>query len=182
MPQKQPTITPLPTHPSLVLTLDLIDTTPARFHWALFVPSPTDSEIDDHACRGTRFHAIGDQTITAGWAYDRVESYALGEFVGLAAAAVIGSLKDGRTVDDLHVLLRDIPMTVPDVDVEHESKWTCRVWAREALRRMHKVGIVACIDVDALEEEMWVYGRHAAETIEKGKWEGAQLVWARHSK
>ena len=41
------------------------------------------------------------------------------------------------------------------------------MWIREALRRMNAKGYVVCEDVDAMEEEMWGYGKRAAVMIEE---------------
>lgn len=70
-------------------------------------------------------------------------------------------------------------MAVPEADRAREPVFTCRVWVREAVRRMHAGGYVQlCPDVDALEEEMWRYGRAAARAIEEGTFEVAALVQA----
>ena len=41
---------------------------------------------------------------------------------------------------------------------------------------MHQEGYVDCPDVDAMEEEMWRYGRAAASAIEDGTFRIAGLV------
>lgn len=97
--------------------------------------------------------------------YDR-SPLSLATSPAVAAAAVISRLPANKAVHDLDALLKQIPMATPDADRVREPAWTCRVWIREAVRRMHAHGYVICEDVDALEEEMWTYGRRAAAMIE----------------
>jgi hypothetical protein len=73
-------------------------------------------------------------------------------------------------------------MAVPAADAAREPAWTCRVWAREARRRMHAAGFVDCPDVDAMEDEMWGYGQEAARRVEERRWDGATLYVARNSR
>ncbi|KAL1944667.1 hypothetical protein VTO73DRAFT_3097 [Trametes versicolor] len=132
---------------------------------------------------GIKLHAITNdkQGDDKRWSYDRT-LLALATSPAVAAAAIIGRLPDGKSVDDLNALLRQIPMEVPQVDRERELTWTCRVWIREALRRMHVRGYIHCEDVDAMEEEMWRYGKEAAAKIEDDTFEVASLVVALHSR
>lgn len=48
-------------------------------------------------------------------------------------------------------------MKVPEIDKERESKFTCRVWFREAIRRLNAPGVIKCTNVDALEQEVYQY-------------------------
>lgn len=103
----------------------------------------------------------------------------------MTAAAVLGRLPPGKTAEDLNGLLAKIPYVIPAVDAQRERIFTCRVWAREAVRQMHNHGYIHCTNVDALEEEMWKYGRKAV----KGRsdnglppGERARLVNAVHSR
>ncbi|KAH9857112.1 hypothetical protein C2E23DRAFT_806591 [Lenzites betulinus] len=175
------TLAPLPRYPEIVLALDLMSTTPPRFHWFLFIPDPPSaSTADVHI--GVKLHAItnGKQGVDRRWAYDRT-SLALATSPAVAAASIIGRLPEGKHVDDLDMLLREIPMSVPEVDKDREPTWTCRVWIREALRRMHGNGYIVCEDVDAMEEEMWGYGKDAAAAVEDDTFRVASLVIAQHS-
>lgn len=128
-----------------------------------------------------KLHAIGDLSTATGWSYDRI-SLDLLNSPAVASAAIVGSLRSNTTIDDLDKLLSPIPMEVPEVDRYREPRFTCRVWCREALRRMNDAKILVCEDVDSMEEEMWEYGRAAAKEIEEDVFEGAKLWKARNSR
>ncbi|KAI0724004.1 hypothetical protein C8T65DRAFT_564282 [Cerioporus squamosus] len=169
------TITPLPQYPDILIALDLMSTTPAKFHWFIYVPdSPT---------AGTKLHAVtnGLQGDDKRWSYDRTP-LDLPKSPAVAAAAVVGRLPEGRTIDDLDMLLQKISMSTPEVDKDREPAWTCRVWVREALRRMHTNAWIVCEDIDAMEEEMWRYGEEAAAAVEVDTFTVATLYSATHSR
>ncbi|KAI0664619.1 hypothetical protein C8Q70DRAFT_1048839 [Cubamyces menziesii] len=170
------TLKPPPSHPDIVLALDLMSTTPPRFHWFLFIPDAPTTTPHHNPYSGVKLHAItnGKQGEEKRWSYDRTP-LSLAISPAVAAAAIIGRLPHGKTVDDLDVLLRDIPLEVPEVDKERESAFTCRVWIREALRRMHANGYIVRGDVNAIEEDMWGYGKAAAAQIEDDTFECAVL-------
>ena len=115
------------------------------------------------------------------WKYECSE-YILVSSRSVAAAASIGKLTQNHTFEDFNAILREIPMAVPAVDELREPVWSCRVWVREALRRLHNAGYIECSDVDAMEEEMLGYGRAAAAGIESDEFSIAALVKARNSK
>ena len=173
------TIVPLPHFPEILIALDLMSTIPAKFHWFIYVPNPPQTS----STSGTKLHAVtnGLQGDDKRWSYDRT-ALNLPISPAVAAAAVIGHMPEGRTVDDLDLLLQSIPMSTPDVDRDREPIWTCRVWVREALRRMHASGWLVCEDVDAMEEEMWGYGNEAAAAIEADIFTTATLHSAKHSR
>ncbi len=50
-------------------------------------------------------------------------------------------------------ILSRVPLAVPEADEGREPEFTCRVWWREAIRRLHVEGIISCPDVDGLERE-----------------------------
>ena len=165
-----PTIFPVPAHPDIIIALDLMSTSPPRFHWFIFVPHHRASAAgsqDQHTVSGTKLHAVtnGLQGDDRRWSYDRT-TLSLATSPSVAAAAIIGRVPRDKTVDDLDQLLQQIPMATPDVDRDREPVWTCRVWIREAVRRMDAHGWIDCDNVDALEEEMWGYGKKAAAMIE----------------
>ncbi|KAI0672991.1 hypothetical protein C8Q78DRAFT_969926 [Trametes maxima] len=178
MPSKV-TLTPPPRHPDIVLALDLMSTTPPRFHWFFFVPDAPSASAGTATYAGVKLHAItnGLQGDDKRWSYDRT-ALTLATSPAVAAAAILGRLPPGKTVDDLDAFLREIPMEVPRIDQDREPVWSCRVWVREALRRMHARGYIVCEDVDALEAEMWEYGGAAARKIEEDELETASLVVA----
>ena len=185
---------PLPRYPDIVLALNVIETAPPKFHWYLFVPNAEDAHLDVQS--GLKMHAttdfsLGPTPAERTWCFDAKPTRLATDEGGLAAAAVIGQLpvtlagleeEEGptrtgrRTLDALRDLLAQIPMAVPEADRAREPVFTCRVWVREAVRRMHEEGYVDCPDVDAMEEEMWRYGRAAASAIEDGTFRVAALV------
>ncbi|KAH9901581.1 hypothetical protein C8Q73DRAFT_786939 [Cubamyces lactineus] len=170
------TLRPVPSHPDILLALDLMSTTEPRFHWYLFIPDAPTTSPDRNPHGGIKLHAItnGKQGEEKRWSYDRTP-LSLATSPAVAAAAIIGRLPQGKTVDDLDALLQGIALEVPEVDREREPVFTCRVWIREALRRMHAGGYIARNDVDAMEEEMWGYGKAAAAQIEDDTFECAVL-------
>ena len=166
-------IRPLPSYPDVLLALNVLDTNPPRFHWYLFVPNELPSTAGPHLDLqpGLKMHATTDYSPSADerlWSFDATPITLATDEGGLAAAAIIGRLdpRQGRSKAALRDMLAQIQMMVPEVDREREAAFTCRVWVREALRRMHAEGYVWCPDVNALEEEMWRYGREAAKAIE----------------
>ncbi|PIL22946.1 hypothetical protein GSI_15642 [Ganoderma sinense ZZ0214-1] len=198
-------IQPLPRYPDIVLALNVIDTDPPRFHWYLFVPdvpNAADAHLDVRLQRGLKMHATTDYSPSDAerlWCFDATPTTLATDEGGLAAAATVGRLGIGidpepdlsntdtgsvrpvsvpRSQEGLREMLARIPMAVPEADGERERVFTCRVWVREALRRMHEEGYVDCPDVDALEEEMWRYGRAAARAIEDDTFSVAELVEA----
>lgn len=173
-----PRILPTPSYPQIILTLNLMSTTPPRFHWYIFVPHA--EEAGKAVQTGHKLHAIDNAQNGAAksWAFDATE-VALATEMAVAAAAVIGEVRSESSLQELEDLLKTIPLAVPAVDAQREPAFTCRVWVREALRRMHKHGFIHCPDVDALESEMWEYGRAAAQAIEDDIFTTAVLHVAR---
>ena len=174
-------IHPLPGPSDIVLALNVIDTDPPKFHWYIFAPNATDGHLNVRS--GLKMHATTDYSPSESerlWCFDATPVALATDEGGLAAAATIGrlneKLEDGRSQAGLRELLTRIPMVVPEADKAREPVFTCRVWVREALRRMHEGGYVQCPDVDALEEEMWGYGRAAARAIEDDTFEVAALA------
>lgn len=165
------TVDPLPVYPDIIISLLYMGSEPLRFHWILFIQSPNSTS-------GTKFHATG---YGDDWKYERI-SYDLQFDVGVSAGAIIGKLSINRTLDQLDALLKEIPMKVPNVDVQREPRWTCRVWIREALRHMHHAGFIDCPDVDVLEAEMWELGKVAAKAIDDETFTVAKISTAKNSR
>ncbi|KAK0242672.1 hypothetical protein EDD85DRAFT_918880 [Armillaria nabsnona] len=164
-------ITPQPTSTDILITLQLMITVPPRFHWAICVGDPSDST----PCCGIKFHAITDgQQTETGWSYDRTGFRIDAVDSGVAAALA----------EDLDNVLKNIPMVVPAIDGEREPRFSCRVWCREALRRLDIEGIITCTDIDAMEKEMREYGEAAADILENREedWKGPLLATAHNSK
>ncbi len=67
----------------------------------------------------------------------------------------IGHVDNDFDVEMLEEYVKDIPMSLPEVDVGKEPRFTCRVWFKEAIRRLNRAELfVNCPDVDALEREL----------------------------
>lgn len=64
-----------------------------------------------------------------------------------------GYVKGDNEYNAIVTLLKAIPLTIPDVDTHVEPVFTCRVWFKEAVRRLHNDGYVDCPDVYAFEAE-----------------------------
>ncbi|OJT08851.1 hypothetical protein TRAPUB_202 [Trametes pubescens] len=180
-PPKPAKVTPLPQYPEIILSLNLLRTNPVAFHWLLFIPNPGATRAV--VTEGMKLHAVdnGQKGTAREWSYD-FASFTLATSASVAVAMVLGKLPSGKTVQDLDALLQKIPMTVPAADTARESEFTCRVWVREAVRRMHAEGYIVCPDVDALEEEAWKYGREAARKVDDDTFELATLVYAQTSR
>lgn len=61
-----------------------------------------------------------------------------------------------KSLDDLpriRELLQEITMEVPFDDAQIESRFSCRVWWKEAIRNLNGVKIIECPDVVRLEAE-----------------------------
>ncbi|KAL1944690.1 hypothetical protein VTO73DRAFT_3120 [Trametes versicolor] len=175
---------PLPEYPEIILALNLSTARPPSFHWLLFVPDYGTTR--QQVIPGTKMHALchlspgPNGTMIEEWVYDSAK-FTLVQSHTLAAAVVLGRLPPGKTVQDLNALLAAIPMRVPTIDARREPAFTCRVWTREAVRRMHDHGYICCPDVDALEEEVWEYGREAARKHDDKTFTIASLVVAVNS-
>ncbi|OBZ77678.1 hypothetical protein A0H81_02252 [Grifola frondosa] len=160
-------IEPLPIPPDIIVALHFISATPPLFHWMLYVQS----NVED----GFKFHAT--QTNNRNFVYEKA-SFTLCSSRRISAAAVVGRLNT-HTLCDLHNILKRIPVNIiPHVDIAREPQFSCRVWVREAVRRLHAEGFLDCPDVDALEQEMWHYGRISASEIRRGVFTKATLYTA----
>lgn len=168
----KPVIDPLPVYPDILISLLYLGGDPPRFHWYLYVQNPDSSS-------GTKIHATG---MNGKWWYKQIE-YSLQHDPAVAAVAIIGKLNTTiHTLDYLDAVLKEVPMLeVAHADVGREPKFTCRVWLREALRRMHDAGFIHCPDVDAMEAEMVRYGSTAAEENEGDRFKVAKLASASNS-
>lgn len=175
---------PTPHHPHIVLALNLLSADPPRFHWLIFVPTP--GQGDEKVQTGMKLHAVRilelfiDGVPMGDWTFQAMP-FTLAASETVVAAAVIGQLRD-KTIEQLVELLSKIPMLVPAVDAHREPQFTCRVWVREALRRMHGAGFIHCIDVDAMEAEMLRYGLPAAAAVKNRTFRLAHLFTATNSR
>ncbi|KIY44926.1 hypothetical protein FISHEDRAFT_77145 [Fistulina hepatica ATCC 64428] len=127
------------------------------------------------------------------WKYER-SRLNLVHSRAVAAAVVVGTqlpacrldqankLEDPQRseADSIGSILRCIPMEIPPADREIEPKFTCRVWLKEALRRLYESGFVTgprsgyeAFNVDALIRQIIGYGTADTQAIEKDTLEQA---------
>lgn len=135
------------------------------FHWALVVPVDLKT--------GVKMHATN--VYGGGWIYEKktetfLESMtplctliAIGEFtctVRLSESLfshhnhTLGDIPPTITLEKMSTLLEAIPMSISSSDMAVESRFSCRVWFKQAVRSLMEHGIVKCRDVIALENEM----------------------------
>lgn len=176
-PEQKLAIDPAPVYPQITLALSLLGN--QRFHWFLFAPNTSTSQVAP--APGMKLHAT---TNPGHWAFEAPGEYSLGQSDAICVAAVIGELnpEEGFTAESLKALLAPIPMAVPAVEEEKEPRFTCRVWMKEALRRMHNAHFIDCPDVYALEAEMFELGSAAELSIDEDTFIKAKLVKAKNSK
>ncbi|KAK0467713.1 uncharacterized protein EV420DRAFT_1634975 [Desarmillaria tabescens] len=103
--------------------------------------------------RVSKMHAT-NQGNTSPWKYERVEWNGPDSTLAVTFTK-IGHVDDDLTVEAFEQYIIDISMSIPDVDRGKESRFTCRVWFKEAIRRLNDAQLfVNCPDVDALEKEL----------------------------
>ncbi|KAI0633086.1 hypothetical protein C8Q77DRAFT_1158508 [Trametes polyzona] len=116
-----------------------------EFHWVIYLCTTNR--------QGYKFHAHNKMN-TEPWRYhtdlwDGMDSRSC------IAFTKIGRLAQGQTHHDIDAVVRTIPMAVPDVDrPRFHRSFTCLVWFREALRRLHTAGIIGVVDLAKLEEKL----------------------------
>lgn len=174
---------PLPQHSDIILALTFIDHRIPIFHWLLFIAERDQNNLEDAILSGHKIHARLDRSIrdVQTWHFESTE-FTLATSASIAAAAVIGQLKNDGSIRDLECLLERIPLSIPDEDVGREKEFTCRVWIRQALRAMNSAGFIYCPNVNKLEAEMKNYGRVAQRMLLQRKFSFAALVHADNSR
>jgi hypothetical protein len=149
-----------PTYPDIVVAIFHVDTLsePIEFHWAFFVQYPG----KEH---GLKLHATD---ISDYWEFD-TWPFTLSSSESVAAAVVIGQVPPNRTIEDLERILKSIPMDVVPVEDSHwADKFDCRIWLREGVRRLVREGWIKCRDVNALEDEVQMYGEATCRELNRG--------------
>ncbi|KAI0354169.1 hypothetical protein OH77DRAFT_512759 [Trametes cingulata] len=92
--------------------------------------------------------------------YDGPWEYHTAEWTAMDSETCVALTKIGRlapdvTWNDVDNVVQTIPMAVPDKDrPRFGERFTCLVWFREAVRKLHTAGILRVINVDALEEKL----------------------------
>lgn len=157
MSTQRPTMHPHPNSSDIILALDRIPNQQGKFafHWYLWISERANSGYARQD--GLRLFIEKDED--GEWTYSK-ERLNLATSTSVSAAAVIGRLPNNRTTEDLEAVLKKIPMAIP-TDVygrAYLSQFNCRVWVREALKRMDAHKFINCPDVDVMDNEMASYG------------------------
>ncbi|PBK82249.1 hypothetical protein ARMGADRAFT_947043, partial [Armillaria gallica] len=115
------------------------------YHWILyFVVTPKS---------GWKMHATNDGDART-WRYERKTWDGPDSFLAVTFTK-IGHVDNNFDVEMLEEYVKDIPMSLPEVDIGKEPRFTCRVWFKEAIRHLNLTELfVNCPDVDALEREL----------------------------
>ncbi|KZT22101.1 hypothetical protein NEOLEDRAFT_1072261 [Neolentinus lepideus HHB14362 ss-1] len=145
-------VAPIPQYPDIVMAHSLLGQF-GRYHWFLFVADSASKSAEE-----SKIHVIDiplpDDPSDA-WRFENQHVNLNSVPSSICAAAVIGRVPQGKTVSGLVQLLETIPLNeIPPVDAGKEPNFTCRVWIKEAVRRLHAAGFLVCSDVDELEHEM----------------------------
>lgn len=166
-------------YPNIYLTIHIRPGSfPPRYHWGIFIPHPPSNSIGIE--RGVNFHMV-DHVRAPYWRFEADFNYNLNDSAYVAAAIVIGQLRRS-SIEQIHQLLYQIPIdVVPIEDIDSENTFSCRVWIREAIRVLHRAGIIRCDSVDDLEWEMRGYGERARYFSDHGYFQGAYVDVSRFS-
>lgn len=133
------------------------------FHWGIIV-TRHESGRDSVCC-----HVIGGAS--TGWTFETKDPYNAFQSVQALRFCRIGYTDD---VQRTKSVLQNVPVH------GDSTQFTCRTWAMEAVKRLHKTGIVICHDVGALERELWQLGSAAILAGQQGKWNLADIRWAQN--
>ncbi|KAJ3568461.1 hypothetical protein NP233_g5695 [Leucocoprinus birnbaumii] len=80
----------------------------------------------------------------------------------------IGEIDEGLDFRNLLEYAKEVPMCIPAEKEHIYSRFTCRVWFKEAIEMLNKSQMfVACPNVDLLEEEL-IQRAHAAAMLKNG--------------
>ncbi|KAF9522815.1 hypothetical protein CPB83DRAFT_776476 [Crepidotus variabilis] len=67
----------------------------------------------------------------------------------LCCALLIGHLGN-HTIEEVITLLKEIPLTLPDIDKDVDVRFRCRVFLKQCIRTLSSAGIVNCKDANAV--------------------------------
>ncbi|EPQ51486.1 hypothetical protein GLOTRDRAFT_25945, partial [Gloeophyllum trabeum ATCC 11539] len=113
-----------------------------RYHWLLFVADP-----ESERGAGTKIHVTDRPLATRPedlWHFEH-QPYTINSSQSVCAAAVIGKLPAGKTVSDLISIVDTIPLNeVPAAEKPKETKFSCRLWVREASARRKVSRLFRC--------------------------------------
>ncbi|KAI0717541.1 hypothetical protein C8T65DRAFT_737873 [Cerioporus squamosus] len=125
------------------------------FHWVLAIPHNNGETM-------YKFHATEDHN---GWHYE-CANHMIVSSITICAAVQISTLPPGVTAGTIDGYLKDIPMATPAEDAP--QPWTCRIWLKAAVRKLHEKKIVNCPDVNKLEYELKTIAADTRIGVEMG--------------
>ncbi|KAH9936577.1 uncharacterized protein B0H18DRAFT_326852 [Fomitopsis serialis] len=107
------------------------------FHWLVYLCPNTEKGVIFHASRPVDGDRDSDQWrfFTSEW-----DPFTSQSCLTLALIGRVDNFDPGhpsRSVDAMRECLQAIPMVIPPQDTGRELMFTCRVWFREALRRLN---------------------------------------------
>ncbi|KAG7441112.1 uncharacterized protein BT62DRAFT_909075 [Guyanagaster necrorhizus] len=138
---------------------------PGTYHWILYFVLTLKE--------GWKMHTTNDRGDVRTWRYER-QMWAGPNSVMAVTFTKIGHVDDDFTVEMLEEYVRGIPMSIPEVDIGKERRFTCRVRFKEAIRRLNSAQLfVNCPDVDALEREL----TQRASALELGQFGNMMLPY-----
>ncbi|KNZ54601.1 hypothetical protein VP01_2903g3 [Puccinia sorghi] len=167
------------TYPNIYATIHLRPGfRPIRFHWTIFIPHPP-SGTQRSSSSGVKFHVI-DMSRDPFWAYEVDWNFNLQDCLSVGAAVVIGRLRRPWGAREIHELLstRVPPNVIPQCDRGRETRFSCRVWVKEAIRMLDYCGVLQCDDVDELEYEINALGERVVMFAEHGVFRGAEVYYS----
>ncbi|KAF5363329.1 hypothetical protein D9756_000077 [Leucocoprinus leucothites] len=118
---------------------------PGLLHWLIYVVNDAES--------GWKIHASSKGSDT--FYFSKEEWHCVDDDTAVAFIKV-GQIDEGLNIDHLAEYVKDIPMTVvPESQVNDETRFSCRVFVKEAIRLLNKAGaFVQCPDFKALANEV----------------------------
>ncbi|KAI0772389.1 hypothetical protein BD413DRAFT_41725 [Trametes elegans] len=131
--------------PGNILAALCVTNTTGEYHWLIYVCT---GKRD-----GVKLHAH-DEMNTGPWRYHCGPWNAM-DSITCVALTKVGCLPSGKTPEDVHNIVKDIEMAVPDVDrPRFGNRFTCLVWFRAAIRTLHRERILGVTDIDRLEQSL----------------------------
>ncbi|OSX61551.1 hypothetical protein POSPLADRAFT_1144713, partial [Postia placenta MAD-698-R-SB12] len=124
------------------------------FHWMLALPGAGEEPASRHNPRGRWQFQAGDHNLP--------QSETLCTVIRIGSRGMTTPAQIRRIVEGIGMNV------VPEVDRRREERFTCRVWFREAIRRLVENNILHCLDVDALEAELISLSSPSAEGVLAG--------------
>lgn len=162
-----PPTSPEPLRPREICAVLYAQWQARKYHWAICIPHSSTTVKKFHAKESSTGNFSyeeppPDENLSVSPAVSVVvklgTSRATSRAIRLShALRHIGECTPKHTVDYIHSLLRAIPMQTPKEDVAKEPRFSSRVWWKEAVRTLHRHGVIHCPDVHELERELFQF-------------------------